>query len=88
MIGGGGPNGGIGGGGAVILKRTTSGWTVVQRVGTSGLPIAIAPLSDASLRAGGADAIGDVMYYVGDWSGAGLVPEITILLNDGTGKVK
>ncbi|HEX9241422.1 MAG TPA: VCBS repeat-containing protein [Anaeromyxobacter sp.] len=87
VIGGGGASGGASGGGSMILKRTAAGYTMTQRLGIGGFPMGIGPLSMSS-PSPATRSPGDVVMFIGDWGNAGLLPEITVLLNDGTGKTR
>jgi hypothetical protein len=80
VVGGGNPAGGISGGGSLVLRRTATGYEVVQRLGSGGFPVGIGKLTDGSP--------GDAVFFVGDWANAGLVPEIVVRLNDGTGVLR
>jgi hypothetical protein len=89
VVGGGNPRGGVGAGGTALLRRTAPpaapGYQLVQRLGAGGFPRGIGPVSTLP---SGSRSPGDVVMFIGDWAGAGLTPEITILLNDGTGKLR
>lgn len=83
VAGGGKPEGGVGGGGALVIARApgaSGGYTRVQQVGSSGFPVGIGRLA--------AGSPGDAVFFVGDWGNTGLVPEVTIRLNDGTGRFR